>query len=105
MVDSVCQARSDSPYRSRARSAAARYRRGARLGDMADRPSSLFTLVEGGVAATSLARGPWSPDALHGGPVAALLAHGLQAMEGSGDFFPACMTVELRRPVTFEPHR
>lgn len=61
---------------------------------------------------TELSRGPWDPDALHGGPPAALVAGALEeavaafAREeltgGDGstvDFFPARFTAELLRPV------
>ena len=38
---------------------------------------SLFVMVDDDVASpTEFARGPWDPSALHGGPVAALVAHG-----------------------------
>jgi hypothetical protein len=43
--------------------------------------------------------GPWSRDLLHGGPVAALLAHQLQAASLDGNWFPARLTVDLTRPV------
>ena len=62
--------------------------------------------------ATELARGPWDPDALHGGPPAALVAGALEGAvadfardELTGDdgdtvgFFPARFTAELLRPV------
>ena len=53
--------------------------------------------------ATDAARGPWSPDALHGGPVAALLAGGVdELLDG---LFPARLTVELLRPVPVAPVR
>lgn len=50
-----------------------------------------------------LARGPWSPHALHGGPVAALLARTAERAETPGPMHPARLTVELLRPVPFEP--
>lgn len=53
--------------------------------------------------ATDSSTGPWSRDALHGGPVAALLAHLLEAEPGGDQLFPARMTVELLRPVGHEP--
>lgn len=71
-------------------------------------PGSLFEPVEGGRwLPTDLARGPWSPDALHGGPVAALLAGALEA-EAQADpsvppMHPARLTVELLRPVPVSP--
>jgi acyl-CoA thioesterase len=52
-------------------------------------------------AAQAFARGPWSPDALHGGPVAALLGGAAEAL--LGDLFPSRVTVELLRPVPLTP--
>jgi acyl-coenzyme A thioesterase PaaI-like protein len=53
---------------------------------------------------TEFSRGPWDPGALHGGPVAALLAHVVENVAVDGiDWFVARMTVELERPVTMEP--
>lgn len=49
--------------------------------------------------ATELSRGPWSPDALHGGPVAALLARQLEQLPSDSAMFPARLSVELLRPV------
>lgn len=53
--------------------------------------------------ATDAARGPWSPEALHGGPVAALLAGGVEPF--LDDLFPARLSVELLRPVPVTPIR
>ena len=70
-------------------------------------PTSLFEPVDGGTwLPTPWARGPWSPDALHGGPVAALLAGALEAAgdEGAaGPMQPARLSVELLRPVPIQP--
>ncbi|MBA2279764.1 MAG: thioesterase family protein [Acidimicrobiia bacterium] len=71
-------------------------------------PVSLFEPVEGAWVPTDWARGPWSPDALHGGPTAALLAG---ETERAGDaaapdgvrFQPARLSVELLRPVPVAP--
>jgi hypothetical protein len=65
---------------------------------------ALFTRLDGDqVLPGPLARGPWSPDALHGGPVAALLAVAAEpALEG---MHPARVTVELLRPVPVAPLR
>jgi hypothetical protein len=63
------------------------------------------------VVATDLARGPWDPRFLHGGPVSALLAGALESagtdigsgvgsdFENSGAMHVARCTVELERPV------
>jgi Thioesterase-like superfamily len=50
-----------------------------------------------------LTRGPWSPDAQHGGPPAGLAAHLLQQFEGGDTMFLARTTVELLRPVPLRP--
>jgi hypothetical protein len=63
---------------------------------------ALFTpLGDERFEAQPFARGPWSPDALHGGPVAALLGGAAEAL--LGDLFPARVTVELLRPVPLTP--
>lgn len=54
---------------------------------------------------TELARGPWSPHALHGGPVAALLARSVEGLPRPGPMHPARMTVELLRPAPLAPLR
>lgn len=68
---------------------------------------ALFTVLpDGRFQASELARGPWDPRALHGGPVAALAARGLEAVLadlGGPVFHPARLTVELERPVGLEP--
>ena len=61
------------------------------------------------VQATDLARGPWDPRALHGGPVAALAARELEraiaeaARPDDPAFRPVRLTVELERPVGLDP--
>lgn len=52
---------------------------------------------------TELARGPWSPNALHGGPSAALLARAAERFEGSEGMLVTRVTVELLRPVPVAP--
>jgi hypothetical protein len=56
---------------------------------------------------TDLARGPWSPDALHGGPTAAVVARAVEQHlarhGGEVDWGVARITVELLRPVPVEP--
>jgi hypothetical protein len=48
---------------------------------------------------TALARGPWTPEALHGGPPAALLARCAERVPGGEGMMVARLTVELLRPV------
>jgi hypothetical protein len=71
--------------------------------------TSLFEQVDADrYLATELSRGPWAPDALHGGPPAALVGGCLEQaiaafadaeLGGAVSFFPARVTVELLRPV------
>ena len=70
-------------------------------------PSSLFIRLTDDVALpTAFARGPWDPGALHGGPVAVLLAHTVEQLRSDEvDWFIARLTVELERPVPVEPLR
>jgi hypothetical protein len=58
------------------------------------------------VCSTVYARGPWSLDWLHGGPVAALLAHAVESLPADDvDWFISRLTIELSRPVPIEPLR
>ena len=61
--------------------------------------------MRGGVSveATDLARGPWDRSALHGGPVSAMLAFGIESQDVGRSFVVARLTVELERVVP--PHR
>jgi len=70
-------------------------------------PVSLFVSLDDDVALpTGFARGPWDPGALHGGPVAALLAHAVEQLRSDDvDWFVARLTVELERAVPIEPLR
>jgi hypothetical protein len=52
---------------------------------------------------TELARGPWSPEALHGGPVAALLTRALERLDAPAPMRLTRVTVELLRPVPVAP--
>ncbi len=66
----------------------------------------LFERSGRGYAPTDRARGPWTPDALHGSPVAALIAHCAEerlAEAGSAakGMRLARLTVDLFRPVPF----
>ena len=63
---------------------------------------ALFRLEAGRYLPTDRSRGPWSPDALHGSPVAALLAHVVEQERPAG-LELARLTVDLCRPVPFAP--
>jgi len=52
---------------------------------------------------TELARGPWSPDAQHGGAPGALLARAVERFEGGAAMFVSRLTIELLRPVPIAP--
>ena len=75
------------------------------MGGATDSDGSLFQRVDDGlVSATELARGPWSPTSLHGGPVAALIAHAVEEVSDDGvDWFVARLTVDIERPVPLQP--
>jgi hypothetical protein len=62
----------------------------------------LFALDGDAFVPSGLARGPWSADALHGGPVAALLA-GLAERLQPEPLQPVRLTLELLRPVPLAP--
>lgn len=67
---------------------------------------ALFAVLdEDRVRPTELARGPWSPDALHGGPVAALVARAAERVlttTGSDAVTPNRLTLDLERPVPLD---
>jgi acyl-coenzyme A thioesterase PaaI-like protein len=65
----------------------------------------LFSVESELLRPSELARGPWSRDALHGGPVAALLARTAESAPAPGPMHPARLTIELLRPVGFAPLR
>jgi hypothetical protein len=50
-----------------------------------------------------LARGPWTPQAQHGGPPAALLARAIERFDGGESMAVVRLTVELLRPVPIAP--
>jgi hypothetical protein len=68
-------------------------------------PDALFVPDGDRLVPTELTRGPWSADALHGGPVAALLARAVESCETLVPMRVARMTVDLLRPVPLTPLR
>jgi len=61
---------------------------------------ALFVPDGSGYLPTELARGPWAPDALHGGPVAGLVVHAIEQMlPTEPDMALVRLTLELLRPV------
>src|ERR1700712_1776792 len=66
-------------------------------------PTSLYR-PDGELFVPSIAaRGPWSPDAQHGGPVAALLCRAAERVESAGKMTVVRLTVELLKPVPLAP--
>ncbi len=70
-----------------------------------DGSEALFVVDGDVLRPTAFARGPWAPNALHGGPVAAALARAIESVEAPLPMHPARLTVELLRPVPLSPLR
>ncbi len=64
---------------------------------------ALFVRHDDALVPTELSRGPWSPDALHGGPVAAVVARAVENLDPDPAMHVARLTVELLRPVPLAP--
>jgi hypothetical protein len=65
---------------------------------------SIFTLrPDGRYEPTEHARGPWDPQALHGGAPAALIATAFERMEPGTELPIARLGFELLRPIPFAP--
>lgn len=65
--------------------------------------SALFLPDGDRLVPTDFARGPWSPESLHGGPVAALVARSAEALAGDDGLTLVRLTLDLLRPVTTAP--
>jgi hypothetical protein len=66
-------------------------------------PDAIFTRDKDLYLPTELARGPWTPEAQHGGAPAALLARLVEGFEGGAAMFVSRLTIELLRPVPIAP--
>ncbi len=64
---------------------------------------AIFTRDGDRFAPTELARGPWSPEAQHGGAPAALLARAVERFDGGAAMFVSRLTIDLLRPVPIAP--
>lgn len=65
---------------------------------------SLFTPVDAGrFLPTEHARGPWDPEALHGGAPAALIAHVFEQLEPGRELAFARLGFEFLKPIPFAP--
>jgi hypothetical protein len=84
-------------------------RSGSSLGAVTDSTTgaapALFVPDGDRLVPTDRSRGPWSPTALHGGPVAALVARAAESVEGGEDRQLVRITLELLRPVPLTPLR
>jgi Thioesterase-like superfamily len=68
-------------------------------------PEAIFHL-DGDIAVpTAISRGPWSPNAQHGGAPSALLAGILERTEAGPPAFTVRLTIDLMRPVPLSPLR
>lgn len=70
---------------------------------MADAVTSLFVPDGDRLVPTELARGPWSADSLHGGPVAAAVARSVEGITGDDGLALTRLTLDLLRPVADAP--
>lgn len=66
-------------------------------------PESVYLPDGDGFFATELARGPWNPDAQHGGAPSALLARAVERHDPGPPMQVARLTIELLRPVPLGP--
>ena len=64
---------------------------------------SVFQPLDGRFVASELARGPWDPNAQHGGAPAALLARAFERVEAPPGLQLARITYELLRPAPIGP--
>jgi hypothetical protein len=62
-------------------------------------PESVYVADGDGFFATELARGPWDPNAQHGGAPSALLARSIERHDPGAPMQVARLTIELLRPI------
>lgn len=67
--------------------------------------STLFATDGETYVPSEASRGPWDPNAMHGGPVAALMAREMERVGFQEGIAPARMTIELLRPALLVPLR
>jgi hypothetical protein len=70
---------------------------------VSETPDAVFEVRGDTFVPTALARGPWSPDAQHGGGPAALLARAAESTDPGPASFVARLTIELLKPVPLTP--
>jgi Thioesterase-like superfamily len=74
-----------------------------RLGETSHVSASIFLADGERFVATEHARGPWDPQALHGGAVAALMTAEFERMQPGAEMPIARLGFELLRPVPYAP--
>ncbi len=72
---------------------------------MTSEPHALFTFDGEHYTPTGHSRGPWTDDALHGGPATALLAYLCESVPSDVAMQASRLTVELLAPVPLSPLR
>jgi hypothetical protein len=70
---------------------------------LSELPEAVFHRDGDRFVPTELARGPWDPNAQHGGPSGALLARLLEQHDVAPPAHVVRMTIELMRPVPMQP--
>jgi hypothetical protein len=65
--------------------------------------SAIYEVDGDRMVPTEVSRGPWSPDAQHGGGPAGLLARALERADPGEAHFVSRLTIELLRPVPLTP--
>jgi acyl-coenzyme A thioesterase PaaI-like protein len=70
---------------------------------VAAKPDALFHADGDRFVPTELTRGPWDPNAMHGGAPGALLARAVERFEPGGASHVARLTIDLLRPVPLTP--
>ena len=72
---------------------------------MPELPDALFTPDGDAFVPSELTRGPWDPNAMHGGAPGALLARAVERFEPGPASHVARLTIDLLRPVSLAPVR
>jgi hypothetical protein len=72
-------------------------------GRTTDAGASIFLARDGGFMPTAHARGPWDPQALHGGAPAALLTAAFERVQPGAELRIGRLGFEFLRPVPFAP--
>lgn len=70
---------------------------------MSSIPPAFYEPTGDRFVSTDLTRGPWTPDAQHAGPPAALLGRAIERLDGLEGFLVARITLEILRPVPIVP--